>query len=197
MDIVVPILYFLNDARSDTCNFDLCPSFIGGILIDIYVSARIGLMHIGIFILLLLSGERNFGVRLNKPYATRVPMDISVFTGTHADLLIIVSSASVDPQRSSSVEVFHKIIVSAHQRLQPLYDCLLTIIVNISPYLKSLSMVSSNKLVHLFEVKRIITSNRGEERKIWLVFVLGLQFALVSARHSRSSPFSFFSSRSI
>ena len=52
--------------------------------------AKIGLMHIGIFILLLLSGERNFGVRLNKPYVTRVPMDIPVFTGTHADLLIIV-----------------------------------------------------------------------------------------------------------
>ncbi|CAF1648973.1 unnamed protein product [Adineta ricciae] len=93
-------------------------------------------MHIGVFILLLLSGERNFGVRLNKPYVTRVPMDIPVFTGTHADLLIIV---------------FHKIIVSAHQRLQPLYDCLLTIIVNISPYLKTLSMVSSNKLIHLLE----------------------------------------------
>lgn len=47
-------------------------------------------MHIGVFILLLLSGERNFGVRLNKPYALRVPMDIPVFTGTHADLLIVV-----------------------------------------------------------------------------------------------------------
>ncbi|CAM2717839.1 unnamed protein product [Rotaria socialis] len=116
LDLLVPILYFLNDARSDT--------------------AKIGLMHIGVFILLLLSGERNFGVRLNKPYVTRIPMDIPVFTGTHADLLIIV---------------FHKIIVSAHQRLQPLYDCLLTIIVNISPYLKTLSMVSSNKLLHLLE----------------------------------------------
>ena len=50
-------------------------------------------MHIGVFILLLLSGERNFGVRLNKPYVTRVPMDISVFTGTHADLLIIVRNS--------------------------------------------------------------------------------------------------------
>ncbi|CAF1370839.1 unnamed protein product [Adineta steineri] len=116
LDVLVPILYYLNDARSDT--------------------SKTGLMHIGVFILLLLSGERNFGVRLNKPYITRVPMDIPVFTGTHADLLIIV---------------FHKIIVSAHQRLQPLYDCLLTIIVNISPYLKTLSMVTSNKLIHLLE----------------------------------------------
>ena len=39
---------------------------------------------------MLLSGERNFGVRLNKPYTAAVPMDISVFSGSHADLLIIV-----------------------------------------------------------------------------------------------------------
>ncbi|XP_064594547.1 protein HID1-like [Liolophura sinensis] len=116
LDILVPILYFLNDARAD--------------------QSRVGLMHIGVFILLLLSGERNFGVRLNKPYSVRVPMDIPVFTGTHADFLIIV---------------FHKIITTGHQRLQPLFDCLLTIIVNISPYLKTLSMVASTKLLHLFE----------------------------------------------
>lgn len=93
-------------------------------------------MHIGVFILLLLSGERNFGVRLNKPYTATVPMDIPVFTGTHADLLITV---------------FHKIIATGHQRLQPLFDCLLTILVNVSPYLKTLSMVASIKLLHLLE----------------------------------------------
>lgn len=65
----------------------------GGIFTQLYdlLAARVGLMHIGVFILLLLSGERNFGVRLNKPYSVRVPMDIPVFTGTHADFLIIVS----------------------------------------------------------------------------------------------------------
>lgn len=93
-------------------------------------------MHIGVFILLLLSGERNFGVRLNKPYVATVPMDIPVFTGTHADLLITV---------------FHKIIATGHQRLQPLFDCLLTILVNVSPYLKTLSMVAAIKLLHLLE----------------------------------------------
>ncbi|XP_026207952.1 protein HID1b isoform X3 [Anabas testudineus] len=116
LEMLVPILFYLNDARAD--------------------QSRVGLMHIGVFILLLLSGERNFGVRLNKPYTLRVPMDIPVFTGTHADLLVVI---------------FHKIITSGHQRLQPLFDCLLTIIVNISPYLKSLSMVSANKLLHLLE----------------------------------------------
>ncbi|KAF8569827.1 hypothetical protein P879_07036 [Paragonimus westermani] len=116
LDLLVPILYQLNDARSDP--------------------ARLGLVHVGVFILLLLSGERNFGVRLNKPYKHRVSMDVTVFTGTHADLLIIV---------------FHKLITCGHRRLQPLYDCLLTIIANVSPYLKSLSMVTANKLLHLLE----------------------------------------------
>ncbi|VEN43091.1 unnamed protein product [Callosobruchus maculatus] len=116
LDILVPILYHLNDSRAD--------------------QSRVGLMHIGVFILLLLSGERNFGVRLNKPYTATIPMDIPVFTGTHADLLIVV---------------FHKIITTGHQRLQPLFDCLLTILVNVSPYLKTLSMVASTKLLHLLE----------------------------------------------
>ncbi|XP_045619679.1 protein HID1 isoform X2 [Procambarus clarkii] len=116
LDILVPILFHLNDARAD--------------------QSRVGLMHIGVFILLLLSGERNFGVRLNKPYTASVPMDIPVFTGTHADLMIIV---------------FHKIITTGHQRLQPLFDCLLTILVNVSPYIKTMSMVAANKLLHLLE----------------------------------------------
>ncbi|XP_068238982.1 protein HID1 isoform X2 [Palaemon carinicauda] len=116
LDVLVPILYHLNDARAD--------------------QSRVGLMHIGVFILLLLSGERNFGVRLNKPYTASVPMDIPVFTGTHADLMIIV---------------FHKIITTGHQRLQPLFDCLLTILVNVSPYIKTMSMVTANKLLHLLE----------------------------------------------
>lgn len=63
-------------------------------------------------------------------------IDITLLSGTHADLLITV---------------FHKIIATGHQRLQPLFDCLLTILVNVSPYLKTLSMVASVKLLHLLE----------------------------------------------
>jgi len=116
LEILIPILHYLNDARAD--------------------QSRVGLMHIGVFILLLLSGERNFGVRLNKPYTAAVPMDIPIFSGSHGDLLIIV---------------FHKIITSGHARLQPLFDCLLTVLCNVSPYIKSMSMVAACKLVHLVE----------------------------------------------
>lgn len=46
----------------------------------------------GVFLILLLSGERNFGVRLNKPFTSKGIINLPLFTGTHADLLIIVSS---------------------------------------------------------------------------------------------------------
>lgn len=118
------------------CIGKLCPE----VAVD-FLSARVGLVHIGVFILLLLSGERNFGVRLNKPYTASVPMDIPVFTGTHADLLVIVSLVHLFfvcvcvcvlcmSFASGGLQVFHKIVTTGHQRLQPLFDCLLTIIVN-------------------------------------------------------------------
>uniref|UniRef100_A0A8C5H0Y4 Protein HID1-like n=1 Tax=Gouania willdenowi TaxID=441366 RepID=A0A8C5H0Y4_GOUWI len=114
LDILVPILYYLNDARAD--------------------QSRVGLMHIGVFILLLLSGERNFGVRLNKPFSTHVPMDIPVFTGTHADLLVVVIHVT------SNRKNYHFTHIYFFFSYFP-----------VSPYLKSLSMVAANKLLHLLE----------------------------------------------
>ncbi|VDO95659.1 unnamed protein product [Soboliphyme baturini] len=137
LDILIPVLYHLNDSRNDR--------------------SRIGLVHMGVFILLLLSGERNFGVRLNKPYTRRLPMDISMFTGSHADLLIIV---------------FHKLITTGNHRLQSLFDCLLTIIVNVSPYLKSMSMVAANKLLHLLEAFSTPWFLYGSPNNHHLVFFL-------------------------
>ena len=52
----------------------------------------VGMLHVGVFILLMLSGERNFGVRLNKPFNVKLAMEIPRFTGTHADLLFLVRS---------------------------------------------------------------------------------------------------------
>ena len=53
------------------------------------------MLHLGIFILLLLSGERNFGVRLNKAFVQKLQLpDIPRFTGSHADLLFLVRLVS-------------------------------------------------------------------------------------------------------
>ena len=43
-------------------------------------------------------------------------------------------------------------MIGTNHRLLMLYDCLLTIVANISPYVKSMGLVPANKLVHLFEL---------------------------------------------
>ncbi|KAG2383253.1 hypothetical protein C9374_004590 [Naegleria lovaniensis] len=94
------------------------------------------IVQLAAFTILLLSGNREFGVALNHPYKISTPLDVPVFEGNFADLLILF---------------FNKIMVSDKGIIRGLYDCMLTIIANISPYTKSLSMLSSVKLLNLFE----------------------------------------------
>lgn len=84
-------------------------------LTDLLCPGKVGQLHVGIFTILLMSGERNFGVRLNKPFLQHSHPDLPQFTGTHADLVYLT---------------VHKVITSGLPRLQPLYDSLLTIMVN-------------------------------------------------------------------
>lgn len=115
--LVVPLLFLMYEGRQE-------PS-------------KVGMIHICTFILLLLSGERDFGVNLNKPFDNRLPLDLPPFSGNHADLLIVC---------------LHKIIVSGYEKLNSVYNCFLTIICNISPYCKKLHMVSSVRLLRLFKL---------------------------------------------
>lgn len=115
--LVVPLLFLMYEGRQE-------PS-------------KVGMIHICTFILLLLSGERDFGVNLNKPFDNRLPLDLPPFSGNHADLLVVC---------------LHKIIVSGYEKLNSVYNCFLTIICNISPYCKKLHMVSSVRLLRLFKL---------------------------------------------
>jgi len=116
-EIFVPICYFLLEGRKD-------PS-------------KVGLLYLCTFTLLKLSGERSFGVALNKPYNLTLPVDVPLFSGNHADLLVIA---------------LHKLIVSGLEKLSALYSCFLTIICNVSPYCKTLGTVASVKLVNLLQL---------------------------------------------
>lgn len=116
-DVVVPICFLMYQSRRDP--------------------AQIGLVHICTFVLLKLSGERSFGVNLNKPYDTRLPCDMPLFSGTHADLIAVT---------------LHKLIVNGAYKLVPLYSCFITIVCNVSPYWRSMSLVAAVKLVNLFEL---------------------------------------------
>mmetsp|Transcript_23829 Transcript_23829/g.34823 ORF Transcript_23829/g.34823 Transcript_23829/m.34823 type:complete len:848 (-) Transcript_23829:267-2810(-) len=116
-ELVVPICFLMHQSRRDP--------------------AQIGLVHICTFVLLKLSGERSFGVNLNKPFTKRLPCDLPLFSGSHADLIAIT---------------LHKLIVNGAYKLVPLYSCFITIICNISPYWRSMSLVAAVKLVNLFEL---------------------------------------------
>ncbi|CBY08448.1 unnamed protein product [Oikopleura dioica] len=154
LDLLVPILHHLNEARND-------PS-------------RLGLIHISVFLLLLFSGERNFGVRLNATWTSRAALDVPSFNGTHADLLIII---------------FHKLITTGHPRICSLYDCLLTVIVNISPYLKNLSMATATKLLQLMEIFSQPSFLFSHQQNHHLVFFLLESFNnLVQYQFDGNSP---------
>jgi len=116
-ELVVPICFLMYKSRRDP--------------------AQIGLVHICTFCLLKLSGERSFGVALNKPFTKKLPTDLPLFSGGHHDLLAIT---------------LHKLVVNGAYKLVPLYSCFLTIICNVSPYWRSMSLVAAVKLVNLFEL---------------------------------------------
>jgi hypothetical protein len=116
-ELIVPICFLMYQSRRDP--------------------AQIGLVHICTFVLLKLSGERSFGVSLNKPFTKKLPCDLPLFSGCHADLLTIT---------------LHKLVVNGAYKLVPLYSCFLTIICNVSPYWRSMSLVAAVKLVNLFEL---------------------------------------------
>ena len=112
-DVLVPICFLMYRSRRDP--------------------AHIGLVHICTFVLLKLSGERSFGVSLNRPFTKKLPTDLPLFHGCHTDLLVIT---------------LHKLVVNGAYKLVPLYSCFLTIISNISPYWKSMSLVAAVKMVN-------------------------------------------------
>ncbi len=103
--------------------------------------ANVGVIYMCTFIFLLLSGEREFGLRLNA----HIDTSMVHFTGgptvtgcNYADLVVIV---------------LHKLVVDGErERLESLFNCFMTIISNISPYIKSFSNVSSTRLLNLFDI---------------------------------------------
>jgi len=137
-ELVVPMLYFMYEGRKD-------PS-------------KIGLIHICTFILLLLSGERNFCVNLNANFTKKLPVDLPPFSGNHADLLYIV---------------IHKLMTDGPNKLDTLYDCFLTTMSNVSPYIKTFCMPAAQRATNLFEMfatkQRLF---RNEHNPRYLVFTL-------------------------
>eukprot|EP01132_Coremiostelium_polycephalum_P001207 gene1207-1523_t len=115
-----------------------------------------GIMQIGTFILLVLSGERDFAISLNKHFTAKLYIDIpqpQVF----ADFVILV---------------MYRLLVDTNDRLESIYECILTVLSNLSPYMKNLSMSACVKLMRLFEYlssPRFLFSNSHNHRYVGLL----------------------------
>jgi len=139
MAIVFPVLYLMCCNRRE-------PS-------------QAGLMHVCTFILLKMSGQRSFGVALNKPLSARLPGDLPAFRGSHADLLIIV---------------LELVISDGFSQLGSLSCSFLTIISNVSPYCRSLCFLASTKLCAMLERSAKAQSlHASEENRQQLALLLG------------------------
>ncbi|RUP45654.1 high-temperature-induced dauer-formation protein-domain-containing protein [Jimgerdemannia flammicorona] len=121
-------------------------------------AAQIGLVRMCAFILQTLSSDRAFGVKLNKVFDghSSLPPNVRIqaFHGSYADFLII------------SIYI---LIATTRGSLSTLYPALLLTITNVSPYLKNLSVVSSNKLVSLFgsfSAPGFILADEGNHRLV-------------------------------
>lgn len=116
--ILLPVLYLLQQAQNR-------PEYLG-------------LLHTASFVLLVLSSERSFAVRLNQGYLGNIPLQLPNFKGCFTDVLAlvlckVVSDCLPRPQNDALVEM------------------LLTVLCNVSPYVKSFAPESCLKLTALVE----------------------------------------------
>ena len=139
LKLLVNVMFYFNKARTD-------PSLMG-------------LLHLCSFILLLLSAERSFSVRLNKAYdGPTAFLPISNFEGNYSDFLLLFISQHFSSSKSYPSN---------------LNECLLTVACNISPYLKSLHSSTCHRFVTSFEkLSEVFFINQSNFR----LFCLLLEF---------------------
>jgi hypothetical protein len=129
---------------------DKCPQLLVPMLVFMYDNRKdpssLGVIQLCTFILLLLSGERDFAVTLNKPIiGARLPTDLPrpSVPYTHFDLIAIVAHRLLTDGGPGTA--------SAAPHLAPVRECLLTALANASPFVKQIGMYAAMSLVKLFE----------------------------------------------
>jgi Dyggve-Melchior-Clausen syndrome protein len=147
----------------------------------------LGVIQLCTFILLLLSGERDFAVSLNKAIVgARLPSDFprTPTAITHFDFLAIIA---------------YRVIVdggtSGSQHLAPVRECLLTALANTSPFTKGMGMHAAMCLVRMFEKladPRILFSSENVCRLVHLLLetfnnIIQYQFESMLGKIARKS----------
>jgi len=139
-------------------------------------ASDVGLLHICTFLILLLSGERSFGVGLNRPYAQDLPLQGApkMHQPNFGDLMVVV---------------FHKIIVDGTPRLHSLFNCYMTVLSNISPYIKGWDKVSAMRLLSLFNRfsgRRFLSA--AENNNQYIFFLLDVFNNAIQYQYEGNAP---------
>ena len=115
--------------------------------------------HLCLYILLRLSESRKFCVLLNTKLLV-CHLDLPLFTGNYADLLI---------------NAFTKLIFLKNTSLVSSYNLILSIVSNFSAYIKALAPISSHNIVKLlqeFSLKSWVETSDPEQEMI--IIILGI-----------------------
>eukprot|EP01133_Synstelium_polycarpum_P003611 gene3611-4138_t len=149
-----------SDFLSFVSNYGTSPQFLVSLLQYMEEGRKSqmthGLVHIGTFILLVLSGERDFAISLNKNFSAHIVIDMPKPQG-YADMVIMV---------------LYRLIIDNNERLESIFECILTVLSNLSPYIKNLSMLTCVKLMKLFEYlssPRFLFANPHNHRYVHLL----------------------------
>ena len=100
-------------------------------------------------------------------------------SGTHADLVVVT---------------LHRMVVAGGDRLAALHNCFLTVLCNVSPYARSLSLVAAVKLVSLFELftsPRVLYAAEGNHQYVALlleIFNNVIQYQRLTVLPPRRAP---------
>jgi hypothetical protein len=116
LELYAPLLYIVDDCTGEAMNYSL--------------------LNIITFIVLQLSGERDFCLMLNNHYKEWLPKSISKFSGTYADL---------------TIQLFSTIILRDTGSLDQLYACFLIILSNISAFVRNINRASADNILSMLD----------------------------------------------
>eukprot|EP00899_Mesostigma_viride_P003794 jgi/Mesvir1/13415/Mv16496-RA.2 len=101
--------------------------------------ARLAMLHLGMFILLELSGDRKFSIHLNKPVSAGLMTALSLPSRTMSYM-------------DALIHTLYKVIFNGGDAVKPVYGSLLTVLCNVGAYCKALAHQTAEQLVAMLEL---------------------------------------------
>ena len=139
------LLWKLLDGNNSVMDHLLRPRYLNRLLVPIlhlmrferHDHSQAGMIHVCTFLLLRMSSERSFGFALNVPLAKQLRPDMTMRTDDTFGSLLVIAVTSV--------------IVDGNADLDTLYGSLVTILANVSPFCRQLSVLASTQLFDVLQ----------------------------------------------